>query len=78
MKDLELAKQSRDVLINMSGMLRWATPSNEGGYNVQETTVGNKTYPEMHKYTATVVWNVAERGGYPDDGELAALQAIAK
>jgi hypothetical protein len=75
MRDQQYAKESRSVLLNILGILRWATPSDEGGWDVQETFHNGKTLMEYHTHGGVVVWNVREKGGYPDSKEWADLEA---
>jgi hypothetical protein len=75
MRDLQLAKKSTSVVLNILGILRFATPSEQGGWYVQETVSNGTTYMEYHTFGGVVVWNVRERGGYPDEKEWAMLEA---
>lgn len=77
MRDLELAQTSTSVVLQILGILRFATPSEQGGWDVQETFHNGKTYMEYHTFGGKVVWDVKGRGGYPDRSEWAELEAAA-
>jgi predicted Rdx family selenoprotein len=71
----QYAAESNSVLLNILGILRWATPADNGGWDVQETYHNGTTYMEYHTFGGEIVWNVKERGGYPDKKEWAELEA---
>jgi hypothetical protein len=74
MKDLELAKTSNSVILDILGFLRWAQPSAQGGWDVEEAERNGKTYMEYHTFSGNVVWDVKEHGGYPDEKEWEELE----
>ena len=76
MIDQQYAKNSKSVLLNISGILRWATPKN-GGWNVEATFHNGTVLQEYHTYGGSVVWSVNEMGGYPDKKEFELLEAEA-
>ena len=75
MVDQQYAKNSNSVLLNILGILRWATPAENGGWNVASTVHNGaySYYQEYHTNSGIVVWDVNEKGGYPDKKEFALL-----
>lgn len=78
MIDQQYAKNSKSVLLNILGILRWATPAENGGWNVEATFHNGTVLQEYHTYSGSVVWNVKEKGGYPDKKEFELLEAMNK
>jgi hypothetical protein len=74
MIDQQFAANSTSVLLNLSGMLRWAEESADGGFDVEATHRDGVDYMGYHTHNGTVVWSVKERGGYPDAVEWAELE----
>ena len=75
MRDQKFAAESRSVVLNILGFLRWAQPSENGGWDVEETFRNGTTYMPYHTRSGIVVWNVKEKGGYPDDDDWRKLEA---
>lgn len=75
MIDQQYAKESKSVLLNILGHLRWATPAENGGWNVASTVHNGKYsyYQEYHTNSGIVVWSVNEKGRYPNKEELTLL-----
>lgn len=75
MIDQQYAQESKSILLNILGMLRWAQPCNEGGWNVEETFHSGTQYMAYHTHGGKIVWDVRALGGYPDEKEFAELEA---
>ena len=78
MIDQQYAETSDSVVINVLGILRWAAPSEQGGWDVEETFHNGTIYMAYSTFNGKVVWDVRERGGYPDKKEWAELEAAAQ
>ena len=77
MIDQQYAAESKSSLLNILGMLRWATPSEEGGWDVEPTFHNGTQYMAYHTHGGVVVWDVRAMGRYPDTKEFAELEAAA-
>jgi len=64
------------VLLNILGILRWAKRSEDGlGWDVEATCWNGTLYMTYYTTSGTVVWDVAQQGGYPDTEEWAEMEA---
>ena len=77
MRDKEFASTSTSVVLNILGILRWASPSTKGGWDVEGMHRGGANYIPYHTFNGMVVWDVKKLGGYPDHHEWAGLETRA-
>jgi len=67
---------STSVLLNILGILRWAKRSKDGlGWEVEATHWNGTLYQAYYTTSGTVVWDVAQQGGYPDTQEWVEMEA---
>lgn len=74
MTEQDHAAKDHAVILNVLGMLRWATPSDMGGWDVESTCQGGRQSMAHHTRLGVVVWDVAAMGGYPDEKEFSGLK----
>lgn len=74
MVDQQYAAESNSVILNILGVLRWATRAPGGGWDVESTFHKGTQYIPYHTDTGKVVWDVKDRGGYPDKKEFFLLE----
>ena len=69
---------SDEVLLNILGILRWARRSEDNlGWEVEHTVWNGTHYQAYYTTSGVVVWDVAQRGGYPDTMEWAEMEEVA-
>ena len=77
MIDQEFASTSTSVVLNISGILRWASPSAKGGWDVEGMHRGGANYIPYHTFNGVVVWDVKKLGGHPDHNEWVEMETRA-